>query len=230
MDHQHDQQAQPAGQQQKVQQVLQRPGDRTSRQDLLKLPERHDAAGDGESTEEHFEAQGGHRAGRKGAGRGEQHVFVDAHQGGRHRAGRMGQRHPLRHRGHRHRDEERPTDHDTDDRTRQEAPEDPGVAYDLGVDQGAYDGEQHADGGIAHPGSRLLRTAQSPKPDDEKDRAHQVGALDDQVAQRKAPGHLGFRSSRLNILSMRSVMRNPPTTFTVAQITATKPMALLRVP
>ena len=34
-------------------------------------------------------------------------------------------------------------------------------------------------------------------------------------------------SSRLNILSMRSVIRNPPTTLTVAQITAMKPRMLL---
>ena len=38
------------------------------------------------------------------------------------------------------------------------------------------------------------------------------------------------RSARLNILSMRSVMMNPPTTLIVAEVTATKPRTLASRP
>ena len=40
----------------------------------------------------------------------------------------------------------------------------------------------------------------------------------------------GFRSWRLNIFSMRSVIMNPPTTLIVAAVTAMKPSTVLAVP
>ena len=116
-------------------------------------------------------------------------------------------------------------DHEPDQRST-------GSAMIVVVDQRADDGEQHADRRLLHAALALVRAGQALQAEDEEDRRGQVARLDDEVSRivtsgrfrgRRRPRRCPRRALRLNIFSMRSVMRKPPTTLVVAQTTAMKP-------
>ena len=86
------------------------------------------------------------------------------------------------------------------------------------VQERADDGEQHPQLGEEHPAAGGLGVAETAQPHDEEDGGEQVEELQ-QVA-------LHYFRAR-NILRMRSVMRNPPTTLMVEAVTAMKPSAVL---
>src|SRR5262249_53999304 len=142
----------------------------------------------------------------------------------------------LRHRGHRDLDPEREPDHDPDRRPDQEPADDPIEADDLLVEQRADHGEQHAERGLPHAAAGPFGIAQAPKTDDEQQRGSEVQQLNqrfagsDLVAREDFGQRHALRPGRLNILSIRSVMRNPPTTLMVAQATAIEPSTLLTLP
>ena len=117
--------------------------------------------------------------------------------------------------------------------------------------QRADHGHQHADGGQLHAAAGLVRSGQSLEPEDEQHRGGQIGGLDQILAPigcgrldrargpaRRSPTAAGiktfciayFRSWRLNILSIRSVIMKPPTTLIVAAVTARKPKTVANVP
>ena len=97
--------------------------------------------------------------------------------------------------------------------------EDPLVIDDAVMQQGPADGQYHADlagpdavaGGLgrAHPSQRK----------NEEDAGDQVNDFDDVLAACELCGHGFVGRLDLNILSMRSVIRNPPTTLLVAAMT-----------
>ena len=126
------------------------------------------------------------------------------------------------------------------------------IVDDAEIDQRADHGHQHADGGQLHAAAGLVGRGQSAQAEDEQHRGGQVGGLDEELAQPSpaastpATRRIGrgdqrceqvasalvigyFRSWRLNILSMRSVIMNPPTTLIVAAVTATKPRNVLKL-
>ncbi len=104
----------------------------------------------------------------------------------------------------------------------------PGPGDDVGPDERAYDGGEHAALGQEHAAPRGVGVRHHLERQDEQDRRNQVRQFHEICACAiRGRVHLEASfagASRLrNILSMRSVMPNPPTTLTVAVVTATKP-------
>ena len=89
------------------------------------------------------------------------------------------------------------------------------VLVDVPVEEREDDGDGHADRSDHVPGTGRGRSTQAANPDDQEDGRDEIGEVDRRLRQRERSRHL-----RLNISSMRSVTRKPPTTLTVAKTTA----------
>src|SRR5262245_16985991 len=101
------------------------------------------------------------------------------------------------------------------------------------MNQGADDGHKHSERGHIHSATRRLRMAQSFQAEDEQDRGEQVTEFNKIIAAHQRfssfpPESLPPPIRSLNILSIRSVIINPPTTLIIAEVTAIKPRNLLR--
>src|SRR5439155_25640502 len=86
------------------------------------------------------------------------------------------------------------------------------------------DRDRHACCGDPVPRARRRGCRQAPHADDEEDGCDEVREVDRRLGEGERDRHL-----RLNISSIRSVTRNPPTTFTVAKTTAMKARIFSRV-
>ena len=102
-------------------------------------------------------------------------IFGNADQRRSKCAEGVGQRSPLRHRGHRHPDAHRGPQR----RTNQQTHDDPRVADYLEVHERADDGHQHAELGHMHPALRRFGMTQALQSEDEKDRSKQVTEFDE---------------------------------------------------
>ena len=203
------------GEQQQVDEVLAFVGDRALRQDLLQFPRRHQAAGEGQRAEDDLDGEHRHReAGDVGASQIE---FGGADQRDAERAEGVAERRPLRHGGHLHQ-----AQRNADDGAEHQRDRDPLVVDDAVVQQRAADGQQHADlaGPDAVPG-RARRTHPLQR-ENEQDAGDQVGDFDDGLGDGQSVHGLVGRLL-LNILSMRSVIRKPPTMLLVAAMIAIMP-------
>src|SRR6516165_7954409 len=90
------------------------------------------------------------------------------------------------------------------------------------MQQSAGDGQEHAQLSSPHSAPRRGRRAQPFQREDEQYGGDEVGDLDDVLGGKGlVHGFLGLLA--LNIFSMRSVIRKPPTTLLVAAITAKIP-------
>src|SRR5262249_46817814 len=94
------------------------------------------------------------------------------------------------------------------------------------------DRDQHSQRGHIHSAAGSLRVAQSFQTENEKDRGEQIAEFDNIIAAHQCrssftPESLPPPMRSLNILSMRSVIMNPPTTLIIAETTAIKPRNLL---
>ena len=119
-----------------------------------------------------------------------------------------------------------------DDRSDGKAGDDPDPGDDVRADEGADDGGEHAAFGQEHAAARSLGMRHALERKDEEDGSDQVGGFHEVGGQGHlaTPASAGFASLRLlNILSMRSVMPNPPTTLMVAVVTATNPRMCAKV-
>src|SRR5207302_5552304 len=108
-----------------------------------------------------------------------------------------------------------------DQRAGQQPAHDPLIADDFVLEKRSHDGAEHAGGGQHHAAPGGVRMAEPLEAEYEKDRGDEVGDFD------RVEAHFFFASSLVsflrNILSMRSVIMNPPTTLAVARITAINP-------
>src|SRR5271167_790191 len=90
------------------------------------------------------------------------------------------------------------------------------------MQQGPANGQDHADLAGQHSAARRRRRAQPFQRKDKKNAGDEIDDLDDLLIAGEV-GHGFVGRLLLNILSMRSVIRNPPTTLLVAATTARKP-------
>src|SRR5262249_39738573 len=117
---------------------------------------------------------------------------------------------------------------DADQRSEYERYRDPRVVDDAVMEQGSADREQHPGLSRPHPSPCGRRRAHPFEGQDEQDAGDQVDDLD-QVVRRRPHPHALVGRLFLNIRSMRSVIRKPPTTLLVAATTATTPSTVDRV-
>ena len=135
------------------------------------------------------------------------------------------ERHHLRHRGHLHQARRGDADHRAD--------RDAGDDQPVGVDLRARASVKTTaiaipTAAMQVPGARRRRRGEALDPDDEEDAGDEVGEVDRRLRDaRGSLALLGPLGLRLNISSMRSVTRKPPTTLIVAKTTATKRERLL---
>jgi hypothetical protein len=161
--------------------VLAAEGDRAGGEELLQLPEGHEAAGDGEGAEEDLEPERRHlRPAHLGAV-AEPQVLGDPDERRRDGAEHVRDGDPLGHRRHRDPDAERVPDH----RAEREPGEDPLVAQDLVVEERPHDREEHPERGELHAAPGAVGDGEAPEPEDEQDRRREVGGLDED----RPPGH-----------------------------------------
>src|SRR5262249_13512803 len=93
-------------------------------------------------------------------------------------------------------------------------------------------GHQHSQRGHVHSAAGRLRIAQSFQAEDKKDRGEQIAEFDKIIAVHQRCSSFPPESPpppirSLNILSIRSVIINPPTTFIIAEMPAIKSRNLL---
>src|SRR5271169_1773548 len=135
----------------------------------------------------------------------------------------MAERGPLRDGGH--------VDHaegHADDGAEDQGDGDPFVFDDVVIQERAGDGEEHADFTGAHAPAGGGGGAHPHQSEDEERGGDQVDDFDESVGAE--PGdHYFLGPLDLNILSMRSVMRKPPTTLLVAATIASAPRMVERV-
>src|ERR1700676_1359272 len=116
-----------------------------------------------------------------------------------------------------------------DDGAEGEASDDPCPGDDFSTDEGAYDGREHAAFGEEHAAAGGVGVRHHFEREDEEDGGDEVSGLHEVGGEAHFATALpsvvvAFVSGFLrNIFSIRSVMPNPPTTLTVAVVTATKP-------
>src|ERR1700686_3842524 len=130
----------------------------------------------------------------------------------------MAERGSLRHCGHVHhaqRDSDSGAEHECDDN--------PFVIDDAVMEQGTGDGEDHADLASSHAALGRGWRAHPFQRQNKENAGDEVDDLDDLLIAREIGGHGFVGRLDLNIFSMRSVIRNPPTTLLVAAITASTP-------
>src|SRR4051794_35375439 len=156
----------------------------------------------------------------------------DADQRHRSAADAVEQRHHLRHRGHLHAargghadgDPDRHPDHDQQ------------PVADAGLEQRRAHRDRHADGRHLVAADRRARPAQHPQPGDEQGERDDVEQVDDVVARhsssddRCGAGSSALSRLPLNMPSMRSVTRKPPTTLIVPNAIAITSSRSLRKP
>src|SRR5438309_157957 len=135
----------------------------------------------------------------------------------------MAERGSLRHCGHLD-----TAERDADACSQHQGDDDPFVIDDAVVQQRARDGQHHADlaGPYSAPGS--ARRAHPFQRQNEERAGDQINDLNDVLI----PGEIGHGLVGrlvLNIFSMRSVIRNPPTTLLVAATTAITPSTAEKV-
>src|ERR1019366_7568552 len=127
----------------------------------------------------------------------------------------MAQRGPLRDGGHMHHAQRH-----ADNRAEHQRDRDPSVINKPGIQQRAHNCQQHAELAGPHTVPRGGRTAHELQRKNEQRRRNQIREFDEVLAMQ----HYGFCGLLdLNIFSMRSVIRNPPTTLLVAATIAIVP-------
>ena len=133
--------------QRQIDEVLSLIGERTLRQDFLQFSRGHQTAGKGERAENHFHGENGHHEARN-VGRA-QIEFGGADEGDAECAESVAERGPLRDGGHVHH-----AQRNADAGAEHEGDGDPLVVDDTVMQQGAGDGQDHADfaGPDAAPG------------------------------------------------------------------------------
>src|SRR5262249_32276976 len=139
------------------------------------------------------------------------------HQCHAERSKGVAQRCPLRHGGHCHFPERH-----ANDCSEHQGDENPLVFHNAVVQQSSRNRQQHSQLTGKNASSRGRRRAQPLEGQNEKSRGNQIGNFNDMLQARKI-GHGFFGPLALNILSIRSVMRNPPTMLLVAATIATVP-------
>ena len=98
----------------------------------------------------------------------------------------------------------------------------------LRLEERAHNGSRHAGSREQHATSCRIGMGEPLQPKYKQDRRKQVAQLDVDVQFERPFFSAGFTGiSRLNIFSMRSVMRNPPMTLIEADTTATNPSQVL---
>src|SRR6185312_11288280 len=117
-------------------------------------------------------------------------------------------------------------DHATDE----QADPDPLIADDLRIEQRSHDGSGHARCCQQHSPAGRIGMGKPLQSKYEQNGSREVGELNVDVQAAfpfwaLSPGFTGI--SRLNIFSMRSVIRNPPITLIEAETTATNPSQVL---
>src|SRR5216684_814840 len=195
-----------------VDEVLSFIRDGALRQNFLQLAGGHQAAGEGERAENHFHGKHGHQE-RRNVGRA-QVKLRGADERDAQRAERVAERGPLRHGGHLHFAERHADDaaeHQTDGHQL--------VVDDAFVEQRAADGQGHAYFTGPHAVARGGGRAQPLQRQNKKYGGDEVGDLNEGFR-----GHYGlFGPLDLNMRSMRSVIRKPPTMLLVAATMAMVP-------
>src|SRR5271166_3140497 len=126
-----------------------------------------------------------------------------------------------------HRD---PPERNADDGAQHQGNRDHAVVMQARPHQGADDGEQHARFACPNAVARSGRRTHPLQREDEQYAGDEIQNFDEDLTSCKFCGHYlatGLVAGRLdlNIFSMRSVMRKPPTILLVAATTATKPKA-----
>src|SRR5208282_3074213 len=218
---------QGTGEQQKVDQVLTFVSQRPLRQDFLQLASSHQAAGDGQPSEDNFEGEHRHHEWWK-LGWCAQVILGRADERNAECAKGVAERGSLRNGRHRDFSERNP-----DDGTEHQRNGDQVVAHAV-VEQRAADCQHHADfarpdavaggGGRAHPLQR----------ENEEHTRDEIEKLDENLDRSDFAGHylvtdLSAGRLDLNIFNMRSVIRKPPTMLLVAATTAMNPKTAERV-
>src|SRR5882757_6318323 len=145
----------------------------------------------------------------------------------------MAERDALRHRGHGHPHAERISGYCTNSRT----DDNPFIGDDAGLKEGCDDGDSHSEGGQLHSSPSTVRAPQGAKGSDEQERGEQIRELGECLDHdftvlgvpfsAVSPGALW---ARLNIDSIRSVIRKPPTMFAMAHATAIVPRIVASAP
>src|SRR5713101_1891514 len=201
-----------------VDEVLSFIGDGALRQNFLQLAGGHQAAGEGERAENHFHGQHGHHE-RRNVGSA-QVKLRGTHERDAQRAERVAERGPLRHRGHSHFAEGHADDaaeHQTDGHQF--------VIHDAAVQQRSTDRQGHAQFAGPNAMPRGGGRAQPLERQNKKDGGDEIGDFDQRVG-----GHYGLLGPLdLNMRSMRSVIRKPPTMLLVAATMAMVPRIAARL-
>src|SRR5690349_21664999 len=198
-----------------IDEVLALEGDRALRKDFLQFSGGHQAACKRERAENHFHRQNGHHEpGHCGSA---QIKFRRAYERNATRSKRVAERRPLRDGRHLHFAE-----WNADDGAEHESDGNPLVIHDAPIEQSSHDCEEHAEfagpdavprrGGRAHPLQRHH----------EQRRGDEVSQFDNGVCSGEWSHGFGLRLA-LNIFSIRSVMKKPPTTLLVAATMAMVP-------
>src|SRR5882724_10337474 len=145
----------------------------------------------------------------------------------------MAERDALRHRGHGHPHAERISGH----RTNSRADDNPFIGNYMGLKEGCDDGNSHAEGGQLHASPSTVRAPQGVKGIDEQERREQIRELAECLYHDFTALGVPFSAlpsgaalARLNIDSIRSVIRKPPTMFAMAHATAIVPRIVASAP
>ena len=175
-------------------------------------------------SEPRMTSSGEHRHHEPRERRGLQVVFRRADQRDAEGAEGVAESRPLRHGRHLHQAQGH-----ADDRAEHQRDGDPLVVDDPVMQQRPADGQEHPELAGPHPAPRRGRRAHPFQREDEQGRGDQVGDLDDVFASHGASFMAFSGRLALNILSMRSVMRKPPTTLLVAATIAIVPKTVASV-
>src|SRR5262249_68789 len=134
------------------------------------------------------------------------------------------ERSPLRHGGHGNHGHGN-ADGGTDD----QANHDPDVVMNLGMKESANQGSRHPRRGHNHAAPRGVRMAQALQAHHEQAGGNQVCGFEKILAEDHFFSSALTTSFLRNILSMRSVIRKPPVTLIMAEVTARQPRTEARV-
>ena len=194
--------------------------DGTLGQDFLELPRRDQASGEGQGPDDDLERNLDHL---KLAEVGDAHVvFGDADQGRRQRSKGVAEGSPLGHRGHVN--QAQGYAHDGAHHQRHH---DPFVVDDLVIAERGQHRQRRPDFARQDPMPRGSRRTQPAQRQDEQGHSDNVGNVNELLRSHRVHGFLVRLS--LNIRSMRSVMRKPPTMLLNEAATATAPRTVERV-
>src|SRR6059058_2312653 len=178
--------------------------------DLLQFSRGHEAAGECEKAEDDLRDDGAHAERRelRGTRAHAEEVLRRPHQAGGEPAERVRQGGPLRHRREGHQGERH-----ADDEPGQDGQDDPAVVDDLRLNPGRPHRDHHARHARHDTAAGRLGIVHPVQREDEQGRREHRGGLGDRVDH-----------CFLNILSMRSVIRNPLTMLVMEANSATAPM------